>query len=122
MKGLGRKVSFLAVAAVTATALLGASYTLWYENLNLNATVATGTLDGKINCAVAGDNDELTGGAIIEGYPAPATQASHTYADPLPWASHPLVDPLWSTESLQFCHHGAEALRTAELLAILTTP
>ncbi len=71
MKGLGRKVSFLAVAAVIATALLGAAYTLWYENLTLNATVSTGTLDGKIICSITGDNDELAGGAIIEGYPAP---------------------------------------------------
>jgi hypothetical protein len=37
--------------------------------------------------------------------------ATHTYADLLPWGSHPLVDPLWSTERTEFVHCGAEATR-----------
>jgi len=37
--------------------------------------------------------------------------SSHTYDVPLPWGSTPLMDPHWSTESLTFVHHGAEATR-----------
>jgi hypothetical protein len=45
--------------------------------------------------------------------------SSHTYDVPLPWGSTPLMDRFWSTESLQFIHHGAEATRvrkTAEVV------
>jgi len=37
--------------------------------------------------------------------------ASYSYADLYPWGSHPLVDPLWSTEYLTIIHDGAEASR-----------
>jgi hypothetical protein len=37
--------------------------------------------------------------------------ASHTYRDLYPWGSHPLLDPLWSTETLEFIHDGCEATR-----------
>jgi hypothetical protein len=35
----------------------------------------------------------------------------HTYDDIAPWGSHPLLDPLWSTEALEFIHDGCEATR-----------
>ena len=57
MRGLGRRVSLLAVFAVIATALLGSAYTLWYENLRLTMNVATATLDGQVQCGNAADND-----------------------------------------------------------------
>ena len=34
-----------------------------------------------------------------------------SYAQMIPWGSHPLMDPLWSSESLEFIHDGAEATR-----------
>ncbi|MFN8594435.1 MAG: hypothetical protein U0031_23535 [Thermomicrobiales bacterium] len=34
--------------------------------------------------------------------------ASATYATLYPWGSHPLLDPLWSTESLTVIHDGCE--------------
>ena len=37
--------------------------------------------------------------------------ATFSYADLLPWGSHPLLDPLWSTELTDFEHDGAEATR-----------
>jgi len=37
--------------------------------------------------------------------------ATHTYAQLLPWGSHPLVDPLWSTETVEIIHDGCEATR-----------
>lgn len=39
----------------------------------------------------------------------------HTYANLVPDGSHPLLDPLWSTESLEVVYHGLEATRTDKL-------
>ena len=36
---------------------------------------------------------------------------------PLPHGSHPDLDPLWSTEALEFVHHGAEMLRTEKVIS-----
>lgn len=44
--------------------------------------------------------------------------SSHTYDVPLPWGSTPLMDPYWSTESLRFVHHGAEATRVKKATEI----
>lgn len=37
--------------------------------------------------------------------------ASHTFSQLFPWGSHPLTDPLWSSEHLSIDHDGAEASR-----------
>lgn len=37
--------------------------------------------------------------------------SSFTFAELIPWGSHPLVDPLWSTEDLSLVHDGCEATR-----------
>jgi len=37
------------------------------------------------------------------------------YSSLLPWGSHPLVDPLWSTESTTFIHDGCEASRVQKV-------
>jgi hypothetical protein len=41
--------------------------------------------------------------------------ASGTYAHLDAWASHPLLDPLWSTDGLEFVHDGAEATRVEKV-------
>jgi bacterioferritin-associated ferredoxin len=43
--------------------------------------------------------------------------ASHSYRDLFPWGSHPLVDPLWSTEAVEVVHEGAvdRVEKTAEI-------
>jgi len=41
--------------------------------------------------------------------------ASHTYADLFPWGSHPMLDPLWSSERLEYLHDGCEATRVAKI-------
>jgi hypothetical protein len=46
--------------------------------------------------------------------------APHTYANLFPCGSHPLLDPLWSTEGLEFVHDGCEATRI-EKVALLAT-
>jgi hypothetical protein len=33
------------------------------------------------------------------------------YVDLFPWGTHPLLDPLWSSEVLEFVHHGCAARR-----------
>jgi hypothetical protein len=52
-------------------------------------------------------------GAVRRAY-VPSTYSTRT---PLPHGSHPEVDPLWSTESLEFVHHGADVLRTEKIFS-----
>ena len=48
--------------------------------------------------------------------------SSHAFHELFPWGSHPLVDRLWSTESMAFEHDGCEAIRTAKVAAIARHP
>ena len=48
--------------------------------------------------------------------------ASYTYNQLHPWGSHPLTDPLWSTESLAFIHDGADADRLGKVRFIARSP
>jgi CubicO group peptidase (beta-lactamase class C family) len=41
--------------------------------------------------------------------------ASVNYRDLFPWGTHPLLDPLWSSELLEFVHHGCAARRIEKL-------
>ena len=52
------------------------------------------------------------------GFRAVFIAASLTYAEMIPWGSHPLTDRLWSTEATQFVHDGAEAKRCDKIKAI----
>ena len=70
MKGLGRKTSLLLVLAVIATALTGAAYSLWYEDVAVNAQVATGNLDvtfSRFQCDESEDADR-EGEYFDDGY------------------------------------------------------
>jgi hypothetical protein len=44
--------------------------------------------------------------------------SSYAYAQLHPWGSHPLLDPLWSTEAVEFTHDGCEAMRSEKVKAI----
>lgn len=48
--------------------------------------------------------------------------STHAYGELVPWGSHPLLDPLWSTESLDFVHDGCEALRTEKVRKLTEFP
>jgi hypothetical protein len=48
--------------------------------------------------------------------------ATFSYRDLIPLGSHPLIDPCWSTENLQFIHDGAERTRPERVLAIADDP
>ena len=44
--------------------------------------------------------------------------ASYNYGNLFPWGSHPLVDPLWSTEALEIAHDSADTRRTEKVAAL----
>jgi hypothetical protein len=44
--------------------------------------------------------------------------ATFDYGNLFPWGSHPLLDPLWSTELVEFEHHGCDATRPEKIAAI----
>jgi hypothetical protein len=48
--------------------------------------------------------------------------ASRAYQYLTPWGSHPVLDPMWSTEVLEFIHDGAEAVRHQKLGVVAQDP
>ena len=48
--------------------------------------------------------------------------STHDYGELIPWGSHPLLDPLWSTETVRFVHDGCEASRTEKVRHIAASP
>ena len=48
--------------------------------------------------------------------------STHTYRDPFPWGSHPMVDHLWSSDSLSVVHDGSYATRVAKTMAVASNP
>jgi hypothetical protein len=48
--------------------------------------------------------------------------SSYAYQELIPWGSHPLLDPLWSTERTEFVHDGAEALRSEKIQMLKHSP
>lgn len=78
----------------------------------------------------AGDWGLLTHGAALASVALLSQAAYHTilvpssysYNDLFPWGSHPLLDPLWSTEALTVIHDGAHCTRTDKVRAIAASP
>jgi hypothetical protein len=44
--------------------------------------------------------------------------SSHNYSDLFAWGSHPILDPLWSTEAVRVENDGCEALRIEKLALV----
>ncbi len=44
--------------------------------------------------------------------------STFTYSSLLPWGSHPILDPLWSSSSLQIVHDGAAKSRAEKILNV----
>lgn len=44
--------------------------------------------------------------------------ASHTYTQLFPWGTHPVLDYLWGTETLEFIHDGCGAKRTEKVALV----
>ena len=95
------------IARQTGTQLLVAStnlrdrFTLNYERYYFGAAMAA------------------TVHALTAGIGTLLMPSSHSYAHMEPLGSHPLLDPLWSSERLDVIHHGAEARRVDKIAAIL---
>ena len=66
MRKAFRHSGVLMMVAVVALGLLGAAYTLWFEDLRLEATVETGTLDADVSI------HDLAVGSANEGLPVVA--------------------------------------------------
>ena len=47
--------------------------------------------------------------------------ASDSYVTLIPWGSHPLLDPLWSTEETELVHDGLEANRLEKVATIASS-
>jgi hypothetical protein len=73
MNALGRKPAFLALVLLAATAVVGSAYTLWYEQLQINTTVSTTTLDASIACSPPGENEDAQWSSFLpfSKYPKP---------------------------------------------------
>lgn len=52
--------------------------------------------------------------AHLLGYSTVIVPASFTYTELFPWGSHPLTDPLWSSDDVRILHHGADADRVTK--------
>ena len=48
--------------------------------------------------------------------------SSTTYSELFPWGSHPLTDPLWSTEQVKIVHDSAQYRRTEKTEMIASVP
>jgi hypothetical protein len=60
----------------------------------------------------------LTGQAVGRMY----LGATHTYADLFPCGSHPLLDPLWSSDAVEIVHDGCEATRFQKVARLAQSP
>lgn len=73
MNALGQRAGFLAMMLVIATALVGAAYTLWFEDVQISATAATTSLDASIACAPPAENEDSSWSGLppFSVYPKP---------------------------------------------------
>lgn len=79
----------------------------------LDAYAGWGELAHGAALAVVG---QLLSGELSKIY----IPASYTYETLFPWGSHPLLDPLWSSESLEFVHDGCDVSRSEKVAALST--
>ena len=56
--------------------------------------------------------------ALSRGMKRLLVPSTFSYGQLIPWGSHPLLDELWSIESMEVIHHGAEA-RRVDKIAVL---
>ncbi len=60
----------------------------------------------------------LAGVAQLLGFPRVYISSTYSYDQMAPLGSHPLMDPLWSSEAVEIIHYGAEMRRPDKLRAI----
>jgi hypothetical protein len=98
------------------------------ENLNINVIeVETNARDFLVNF---GPWNKLGHGAALyctahllsHSFNKIYIASSHTYANLHPVGTHPLLDPLWSSEKMTFIHDGCEATRIEKVEYIADFP
>ncbi len=60
--------------------------------------------------------------ALENGFERVFIASSHNQDQLFPWGSHPILDPLWSTERLSFVHDGCEIRRVDKIRSISQAP
>jgi hypothetical protein len=60
--------------------------------------------------------------ALLLGFPRTYVSSAYSYSQLVPLGSHPLTDPLWSTEGVEIIHEGAEARRVDKVIKIAESP
>jgi hypothetical protein len=60
--------------------------------------------------------------ALLLGFSRAYVSSAHSYSVLIPGGSHPLTDPLWSTEGVEVIHEGAEARRVDKVIKIAENP
>ncbi|HME99808.1 MAG TPA: hypothetical protein VKK06_07995 [Terriglobia bacterium] len=58
--------------------------------------------------------------ALSRGVKRLIVSSTFTYSQLRPWGSHPLLDELWSTETMEIVHDGAEARRVDKIARIVS--
>jgi hypothetical protein len=60
--------------------------------------------------------------ALLLAFPRSYVSSAYSYSQLVPLGSHPLTDPLWSTEGVEIIHEGAEARRVEKIIKIAENP
>jgi len=60
--------------------------------------------------------------ALLLGFPRAFVPGAYSYSQLIPLGSHPLTDPLYSTEGVEIIHDGAEARRVDKVVKIAESP
>ena len=111
--GWARTLEHLTGAAADLGLPLHAIETNLREVINLAGDWGTLT-HGAALASVAQLHQDTFGGALVS--------STHTYRDLFPWGSHPLIDPLWSTEAIDLIHEGAHLTRFQKTADVAASP
>jgi hypothetical protein len=85
-----------------------------------NIRTATDDLDwGRYGHGAALASVGLALGRLVHTVYVPSTSAIDELT---PWGSHPALDPLWSTEAVDFVHDGGEANRDRKIELLASSP
>lgn len=60
--------------------------------------------------------------SLSAGFSQILIPSTHSFRHLLPWGSHPLLDPLWSTEETEIVHDGCEVTRVEKTARIAQDP
>ena len=89
--------------------------------------IVTNAREGRFDCV---DFQHYGHGPSLASVGLALGRGFHTFyipsTDPAlqlePWGSHPAVDPLWSTETVEFVHDGLEARRLDKMISVARVP